>query len=138
MLREISSVRQDEPNFARRWFQDDYFDLFLWVAPNGRVSAFQLGYDRARHERVLSWSSARGFSHNRVDTGETWPMQNMTPLLVPGGSCPIRTVFREFHRRSERLEGSVRNFLLRKLRHGRGPRRLRRGPASIPEGHDAD
>ena len=138
MLREITSVRQDEPNFARRWFQDDYFDLFLWLALDGRVSAFQLGYDRARQERVLSWSSARGFSHNRVDAGETWPMQSMTPLLVPGGSCPIRAVFREFDRRSEALEGSVRSFLLRKLRHGRRLRRLRRGPASTGGRRDAD
>jgi len=138
MLREITSVRQDEPNFARRWFQDDYFDLFVWLAPNGSVSAFQLGYDRARHERVLSWSSARGFSHNRVDAGETWPMQNMTPLLVPGDSCPIRAVFREFDRRSASLHGTVRGFMLRKLRHGRRLGRLRSGPVSSGGRPDAD
>jgi hypothetical protein len=50
MLREITGVRQDDPGSSRHWFQDDYFDLFLWLTPAGRVSAFQLAYDRARQE----------------------------------------------------------------------------------------
>jgi hypothetical protein len=125
MLREITGVRQDDPGSSRHWFQDDYFDLFLWLTPAGRVSAFQLAYDRARQERVLSWSSARGFTHTRVDGGEASAFQNMTPLLVPGGSCPIRTVLREFDRRSASMEDAVRAFLLGKLQYGRRLRRLR-------------
>lgn len=119
MLREITGVRQDDPGLLRRWFQDDYFDLFLWVTPAGSVSAFQLAYERTRHERVLSWSSARGFSHTHVDSGERYPASNMTPLLLPGGFCPVRVLLREFDRRSVKLDRAVRVFLLGKLRHGR-------------------
>jgi hypothetical protein len=134
MLRELAGVRQDEPGLSRHWFQDDYFDLFLWLTPAGRVSAFQLGYDRTRRERVLSWSSVRGFSHARVDSGERCPMNNMTPLLLPGGLCPVRVLLREFDRRSVRLDRAVRAFLHGKLRHGRRLRRLRgsRQPSKGP------
>jgi hypothetical protein len=55
MLREISAVRQDQADLRRRWFQDDYFDLFVWVAPEGGIVAFQLAYDRGGDERVLGW-----------------------------------------------------------------------------------
>lgn len=116
MLREIKAVRQDDPSLVRRWFQDDYFDLFVWLTAAGKVDAFQLGYDRSRDERVLSWSTARGFSHARVDAGEQTPFHSMTPLLVPGASCPIRTLLRELERRGSALEDSVRDFLLSKLR----------------------
>ncbi|MEO8442842.1 MAG: hypothetical protein ABI547_10165 [Betaproteobacteria bacterium] len=30
MLREIPGVRQDRPNFKRRWYQDDFFDFYTW------------------------------------------------------------------------------------------------------------
>jgi len=137
MLREITAVRQDEPSLVRRWFQDEYFDLFVWLTQEGKVSAFQLGYDRARQERVLSWSEARGFSHTRVDAGEDTPFQSMTPLLVPGGSCPIRTLLRELERRSASLEAFVRTFLLAKLRHGRRLPRLRRSAKSTRDNRRA-
>lgn len=116
MLREIKAVRQDDPTQTRRWFQDDYFDLFVWVTRAGQVSAFQLGYDRSRRERALSWSTTRGFSHSRVDAGEDTPFQSRTPLLVPGGSCPVRTLLRELERRGGALEAPLRDFLLSKLR----------------------
>ena len=128
MLREIAAVRQDEPGSIRRWFQDDYFDLFLWLTPQGTVSAFQLAYERTRQERVLSWSHVRGFNHSRVDSGECMPMNSMTPLLIADDLCPIRVVCREFERRSATLDRALRTFLVDKLRHGRRMPRFRRTP----------
>ena len=130
MLREITAVRQDDPGATRRWFQDDYFDLFLWVTPQGKVSAFQLAYERTRQERVLSWSETRGFTHSRVDSGENLPMSNMTPLLIADDACPIRVVCREFERRSATLDRPLRTFVTEKLRHARRMARLRRQPTS--------
>ena len=126
MLREIRGVRQDDPSAIRRWFQDDYFDLFLWVTPQGKVSAFQLAYARTREERVLSWSRTRGFSHSRVDSGESGPFDTRTPLLMADDFCPIRVVYREFERRSTAVDGRLRTFLMDKLRHGRRMPRFRR------------
>src|SRR5687768_8953096 len=67
MLREISAVRQDRPGLKRRWYQDDFFDLYTWQAANGSVVSFQLCYDVSGRERALTWHHQRGFSHNRVD-----------------------------------------------------------------------
>jgi hypothetical protein len=126
MLREIRGVRQDDPGAIRRWFQDDYLDLFLWITSQGKVSAFQLAYARTRDERVLSWSRTRGFSHSRVDSGESGPFDSRTPLLIADDVCPIRVVYREFERRSTTLDGRLRTFLMDKLRQGRRMPRFRR------------
>jgi hypothetical protein len=124
VLGEITHVLQDQPGLRRRWFQDDYFDLFVWMTPHGALSAFQLAYERARRERVLEWSSERGFSHSRVDSGERLPNSNRTPLLFSGGGCPVRFVAREFERRSAQLELELREPIAAKLRYARRLRRL--------------
>jgi hypothetical protein len=128
MLREITAMRQDDPGAVRRWYQDDYFDLFLWLTPQRKVTAFQLAYERTREERVLSWSQMRGFAHSRVDSGENGPFDNRTPLLIADDFCPIRVVCREFERRSATLDRTLRSFLIGKLRHGRRMPRFRRTP----------
>ena len=33
MLREIRACVRISPGSLRRWFQDDYFDLFVWLTP---------------------------------------------------------------------------------------------------------
>jgi hypothetical protein len=50
MLKEILGVA-DDPPAKRRWFHDEYFDLFVWQA-DGEVTLFQL------------WDKARGFFHD--------------------------------------------------------------------------
>ena len=45
VLREIQGVRQDNPGLRRRWYQDEFFDLYTWHAPDGRLAGFQLCYD---------------------------------------------------------------------------------------------
>ena len=129
MLREIRFVRQDDAHLRRRWFQDDYLDLFVWTDATGTAVAFQLAYDRARQERALSWSTADGFRHHRVDSGEASLFASRTPLLFQGGVCPIRMVARQFHHRSHEMEAKLRDFILVKLRHGQRLRRLRGHPS---------
>jgi hypothetical protein len=127
MLHEITAVHQDQPGLRRRWFQDDYFDLFVWLSAQRRLRAFQMAYSRLRRERVLEWSSERGFTHSAVDEGDTQPSFNRTPLLLHGGFCPTRQVAREFERRSVDLEALLRDAILTKLRHAVRLRRFSRG-----------
>jgi hypothetical protein len=68
MLREIHGVT-DEPHARRRWFHDDYCDLFVWQADGGdatagEVTLFQLCYGMDSAERALVWDKARGFFHD--------------------------------------------------------------------------
>lgn len=39
MLQQIQGVRQDGNERERHWFQDDYFDLFVWTDAAGHVAA---------------------------------------------------------------------------------------------------
>ena len=69
MLREIQSVRQDKPGLRRRWYQDEFFDLYTWHAADGSLSGFQVCYDLPGRERAITWHRRHGFSHNKVDDG---------------------------------------------------------------------
>lgn len=115
MLQRIRGVRQDDAERIREWYQDDYFDLFVWTDTAGAVVAFQLCYDRLNHERVLAWSRDGGFLHRRIDDGEQSPIKNMSPILVTDGVFAADEVALEFDRRADALDSSVRTFLLRKI-----------------------
>jgi hypothetical protein len=68
MMKEIQGVT-DEPQARRRWFHDEYFDLFVWQ-PNagesnaGELVAFQLCYGRDASEQALVWEQGIGFFHD--------------------------------------------------------------------------
>jgi hypothetical protein len=112
MLREIARVRQDAPDVKRRWFQDDYFDLFLWCTRSGEITAFQLAYDKRGAERVLSWDARRGYLHSAIDSGdgERRPLSG-TPLLIAAGRFPKSRVLTEFDARTRELEPAMRDFV---------------------------
>ena len=62
MLREVLVVEQNNPTLKRRWFESDYFDLFIWQDPGGAFVRFQLCYDVELNERALVWSDPEGFN----------------------------------------------------------------------------
>jgi hypothetical protein len=66
VLREILGVLQDDPSSQRRWFHDDYFDLFVRET-EGELSAFELCYGIGSNEQALAWIRGRGYFHD----GET-------------------------------------------------------------------
>ncbi len=70
MLREIFDVLQDDPQSQRRWFHDDYFDLFLRQT-GGELVEFELCYGIDSSERALAWSRGRGYFHDGGKTGST-------------------------------------------------------------------
>ena len=51
----------------RRWFHDDYFDLFVSQATDGKLSGFQLCYGLDAAERALVWDRERGYFHDGTD-----------------------------------------------------------------------
>lgn len=134
MLREIGSIRQDSTRGNRRWFQDDYFDLFVWQDATGTPIAFQLCYERDRSEGAISWSAAKGYANARVDAGEQAQKHGMSPILRPDGVPPYFRIFNRFMEASAGWEPQLRTILLERLREYRSvlfgvrrkPRRKRR------------
>lgn len=70
MLREIEGIA-DEPRARRRWFHNEYFDLFVWQTDDGDITLFQLCYGVGASERALVWHRAGGFFHD--GTGPAGP-----------------------------------------------------------------
>ena len=63
-MREILGVTQDSPQRRRRWFHDDYFDLFVSQASDGNLDRFELCYGLDAAERALVWDRERGYFHD--------------------------------------------------------------------------
>ena len=59
-MHEILGVA-DEADVHRRWFHDDYFDLFVWQTDGGELVQFQLCYGLDSSERALVWHKDGGF-----------------------------------------------------------------------------
>jgi hypothetical protein len=115
MLREIVNVYQPDARVRRRWFCDDYFDIFIWEESGGRILELQFCYDKAAHERMLRWHDATGFTHHGVDGGEASTFKNRTPILVADGVLPLPTVLGKFDAHALDLELRIRGFIRQRL-----------------------
>src|SRR6187549_3391309 len=113
MLSELQGVMQERnADTRRRWFQDDGMDLIVWYRPDGIAEGFQLCYQAEdQRERALTWRNSKGFTHARVDPGDTRPDKNLTPILVADGAVPWEQLQVEFGQRASQLEPAVRNLV---------------------------
>ena len=87
MMREILGLT-DEPGIHRRWFHDDYFDLFVWQAGGGELLQFQLCYGIDSSEQALVWEKRRGFFLDGIEAGKPGKGE------VPGSALPDPVVAR--------------------------------------------
>jgi len=115
VLSEVPNVRQVAGEGSRRWFTDDYFDLIVWYGAGARPTGFQLCYDKAMHERALTWTAERGFQHNRVDAGEVPGHPKMTPVIVADGAFEGGPVAARFREASAGIDPRVATFVLERL-----------------------
>ncbi len=53
-MREILGLGEEAP-LHRRWFHDEYFDLFVWQDAGGALARFELCYGAGAAERALVW-----------------------------------------------------------------------------------
>jgi len=111
-LREVLIVEQTDPSLRRRWFENDYFDLFTWQDAAGALTKFQLYYDVELNERALVWSRSGGTYHDGVDSGG----RSRTPIHVTDGKFDSGTVVPRFERDSATLPPELRDFVLAKMR----------------------
>jgi hypothetical protein len=112
MLAEFKRVKQEGGAARRRWFQDEAMELILWYGVGEGPVGFQLCYPGSDHEeRALTWREGLGFSHARVDSGDSRPDKNLTPILVPDGVVPWELLETEFAIRGAELEAGVRDFV---------------------------
>ena len=115
MLTELRLTQRDHWTHRKRWFQDDYFDLFVWQDKHNGIVGFQLCYDRLGRERVISWDEEQGFGHFQIDDGEDSPHKNMTPVFSNDAKFSYDDVIPPFARASQHIEEAISDFVLEKL-----------------------
>lgn len=111
MLRESPIYqRQGEPR--RRWFTDEFFDIFVWLDHDLAITGFQLCYDKKGRERALTWIRGRGFRHDLIDDGELSPTKNRSPILIADGTFPENEILVRFVTNSGDIEERIRSFII--------------------------
>ena len=127
MFREITVSKQANEGAKRRWYQSDYFDLFIFyfrhsaradVKADREFVGMQLCYDIRRKQRTLEWKKEGGFSHHKVVKGGGDTMSDhgaSASLLEPGGDFDAASVVDRFMRESTTLPPIIRQFVLQKL-----------------------
>lgn len=111
MLREVTNVKQADPAVVKRWFESDFFDLYLWQR-GGVFFHMQLCYNRHRaDESAISWKDGLGLFHDGVDARR----RAQSPLLESGGAFDAEKVNARFMRESAGIPLEVRKFVLAKL-----------------------
>ena len=128
MFREINiSKEAAEGEPKRRWYQSDYFDLYIFYFRHSeRADRFadrefvgmQLCYDIRRNQRTLEWKKESGFSHLAVKKGDGDTLSDhgaSASLMHQGGEFESSKVIDHFMKACPSLPGQVRNFVLHKL-----------------------
>lgn len=135
MLREIRGIEQRNPQHTKRWFQDDYFDLYVWQDAAGDVQRFQLCYERdSRRERALEWQRGRGFQHLAVrQRYSSSPGRDHSGDMALDGIMPYVALKDRFADAARSLPREVLHFIEEKLvEYARPARRFRRSALSAP------
>lgn len=127
MFREITVSKQANEGPKRRWYQSEYFDLFVFyfrhseradVKADREFVGMQLCYDIRRKQRTLEWKKDGGFSHHRVVKGGDTMVDHgaSAALLEQGGDFDAHSVVDRFmHESSGSLPPIIRQFVLQKL-----------------------
>jgi hypothetical protein len=114
MLREFP-VTQSRDTGRRRWFVDDDLDLIVWLGADSSLLGFRLCYDKCADERALTWTVNAGYQHHRVDTGESSPMKNQTPILIEDGPVDSERLRSRFVDRSSEMDPKLRDLVIEKI-----------------------
>ena len=118
MLKESKNTRQIPGESYRRWFFDKTCDLIVWYSTGKDIIGFQFCYKDGSHERALTWFKDLGYSHNRIDSGESISLQyKMSPILIPDGTFDKKNVLILFEKKSKAIDQDVVRFISKKIKN---------------------
>ncbi len=116
MLVEYRNVKQIPAEGKRRWFNSEYFDLIVWFDNEADIKiGFQLCYDKKNYERSLTWIENKGFNHMAIDSGDSHPLSNSSPILITDGVLDNRSLYQRFLDESANIPADITKFVLGKI-----------------------
>src|SRR5574341_2445786 len=86
-MREILGVGE-EARLHRRWFHDEYFDLFVWQDEAGAVARFELCYGVGASECALVWLGGERFFHDGAPGAALEPPELLQRFERAGDGLP--------------------------------------------------
>jgi hypothetical protein len=98
-MKEIHGMGGEAP-LNRRWFHDEYFDLFVWQGADGALARFELCYGAGASERALVWLGGERLFHDGA----------------PGAAPDLQVLLQRFERAGSRLPAAVRREVLARIR----------------------
>ena len=116
MLKEIPNTRQHPGEPLRRWFCSHEQDLYVWHNENGEIVSFQLCYSKHHNEHALYWKTEAGFSHLRVDDGESGGLSSNTPILLADGTFDSNAVLSSFLNLASVIPPDVVEFVATRIK----------------------
>ena len=119
MMREILGVAQDGTEVQRRWFHDDYFDLFVWQTDKSEITSFQLCYGLDSSERALEWRKDHGWFQDGKTTVEPVPRKILSTVLATpslSGADPAEPIESRFEFAARDLPDAIRTGVAARLR----------------------
>ena len=102
-MREILGVG-DEARLHRRWFHDEFFDLFVWQDAGGALARFELCYGIGASERALVWLGDERLFHDGTPGAALDPQELLRRFERAGAGLPA-DVRREVHARIREFAG---------------------------------
>jgi hypothetical protein len=111
MMREILGVAQDASGVQRRWFHDDYFDLFVWQTDQGETTSFQLCYGVDSNEQALEWRQDQGWFQDGNAAVDPEP-----PKAARAAHAPADSIASRFESAAEALPNAIRTAVAARLR----------------------
>jgi hypothetical protein len=115
MLTEYLHVRQERAPLRRRWFEGGGLELIVWNDEQGGLTGFQLCHNLSDGPHALTWTLDAGYSHSRIDEGDSSPLKNETPVLQPGGQVPWQALAARFATEGVGLEPALREAVASRL-----------------------
>lgn len=102
-MREILGVG-DEARLHRRWFHDEFFELFVWQDASGAVARFELCYGIGASERALVWLGGERLFHDGTPGVALDPQELLQRFEHAGAGLPAG-VRREVNARMREYAG---------------------------------
>lgn len=76
----VADVAQDAPGFTKAWYVHRDADLFTWSDEKG-IASFQFCFGKQDAEQMIAWDRDKFVAAGSVDTGESSPVKNNSPIM---------------------------------------------------------
>ena len=99
---------------SRRWFNDQFLDLFVWQDECGRIVGFQICFDKDTAERALTYSESDGYRFDNV-YGEESSLDMGSPVLSRAAELPFPLLLALLVERGAGIDARVLHYVIEKL-----------------------